>query len=386
MNNEQRTYDTAEEIMGLVSEVTDAMADEGVVVEQVTTGGGHDHLAVNLGDGWRILIDGGRGDIVPEDGLAWRASIENGDGTVADLAVEGLDPVALAREVVAPLARKFRALAAPVAPVLSVEEAEAAALLIEFHDADDLRAAGVALATGVEPSTLAAKFRSAPRGGRRPGEDITDALGPVTSALDEYRVLRITHITRGDHYEVGRVHARSHDEAQQLACDSGLVEDFQTFRVERVGDSTATWIREDETDGRLVAIGSLAASSLNGVESADETLARILRIANGEPVEEVTRDEPEEFHDETFTITVTTLRDDIEPADIAAAVYRGVDGIDSPDAVHVEASAPALTYPDPPADLREAWEAFQHGGEVDESDMRRIDEWRRDVEEEAFQG
>jgi hypothetical protein len=47
----------------------------------------------------------------------------------------------------------------------------------------------------------------------------------------QYTVEIVTHITRGDSYEAGRVVASSHEEASKRACDLGIVKDFQTFRV-----------------------------------------------------------------------------------------------------------------------------------------------------------
>jgi 8-oxo-dGTP pyrophosphatase MutT (NUDIX family) len=40
--------------------------------------------------------------------------------------------------------------------------------------------------------------------------------------------------------------------------------------------------------------------------------------------------------------------------------------------------------PDPPEDLREAWERFQRGEEVSPGDLRRLDEWRADAREDAL--
>jgi hypothetical protein len=38
--------------------------------------------------------------------------------------------------------------------------------------------------------------------------------------------------------------------------------------------------------------------------------------------------------------------------------------------------------PDPPADLADAWERYQHGGGVEPWELRKLDEWRGDVAEE----
>lgn len=41
-------------------------------------------------------------------------------------------------------------------------------------------------------------------------------------------------------------------------------------------------------------------------------------------------------------------------------------------------------YGPPPEGLEAAWEAYQHGGHVSEADARKLDEWRADVERDAF--
>lgn len=45
----------------------------------------------------------------------------------------------------------------------------------------------------------------------------------------------------------------------------------------------------------------------------------------------------DEYMDRVFVVTVSTDPDtEVGESDIAAAIYRGVEGIDSPDAVEVE--------------------------------------------------
>jgi hypothetical protein len=49
-----------------------------------------------------------------------------------------------------------------------------------------------------------------------------------------YAVEIVTHITRGDSYDAGRVTAATHEDASRLACEQGIVRDFQTFRVREI--------------------------------------------------------------------------------------------------------------------------------------------------------
>jgi hypothetical protein len=60
----------------------------------------------------------------------------------------------------------------------------------------------------------------------------------MTRELHIYRVYRVLNISTKEAKLVGSVIATSFDDARKHACNTNMIKDFQTFRVER--EETAT--------------------------------------------------------------------------------------------------------------------------------------------------